>query len=175
MFAMSSKPFFRKAFHELKITHEFSVSDQQFLTCGGVVGCGMSKHRFLQGYPPVTLHRLSTFPREPHDPVLIEKPIQIYLSSTSIPTNGEGDWTANQDYTDIFHVSSIILPPFAGQMTALLDKQVTAIRTLVLEAQQRGPLEASEVRLKIIPAVMDMRRNREAPVPAPAPREIVIP
>jgi hypothetical protein len=60
-------------------------------------------------------------------------------------------------------------------MDKSLAEQAASIQALVENAQKRGLVQASGMRLTINTTVNDVRENRSDPLPAIASREIVIP
>ena len=80
---------------------------------------------------------------------------------------------------DLFHPQTTINwlgnDQAVAEMEGLLSKQAASIQALVEEAQERGMVQASGVRLPIDATVQDMRGDRNIPLPEVRSREILIP
>jgi hypothetical protein len=171
LFAGASKGFFEKALREIRITHDFVVADQQVLTCGGSIGCGLTVRRFPKGYPPIALYQLWVSLTHPGDILFLEQPVPTYYRRIVIPTDGEAQWqdckayltsgeprqgylaqflgatkglSATQAY-DLFHPRTNIdwrtSEAAAGEMEKLLDAQTASLLSLIGDAQKRGVMK----------------------------------
>ena len=198
----SPKSFYQRAIEEIRVTHDFVITDQPLGFCGGGYGCGVSTRRFPKGFPPVALYQLWDTLLEPGDTLFLQQPVEIYYRRVVVPTDGEAKWSdcqfsstsaearqtlqshffdslASRQSSLLFHQGSTIDWHGAGQATAemerLLDEQAASIQALVALAQERGLVQASGMRLTIETTVHDSRRDVREPMPHVAPREIVIP
>jgi hypothetical protein len=204
LFAGASKLFFQRTLQEVRITHDFVVADQQVLTCGGGIGCSLTVRRFPKGFPPTALYQFWASMTLPGDILFLEQPIAAYYRRIVVPTDGEVQWSdckayltsgeprqsylahflaatqglsMNQSY-ELFHPRTTIdwhsNAEAAAEMEKFLDQQTASLQTLISEAQRRGLVPASGMRLTINTTVHDVRRDRGVPLPALASREITI-
>jgi hypothetical protein len=203
LFSVSSKPFFQKTLQEIRITHDFLITDREVGLCGGTTACGTSIRRFPQGFPPVALYQLQT-EMAPGDALVVDRPVAIYYRRIVVPTDGEVewnecesdtvptklrqtwlarflsaiDWLSREQAEQLFHPQTIIkwhgAAEAAAEMEKLLTQQAASIQTLLGDAQQRELVQASGMRLAIKTTVEDVRGDRSVPAPAAASREIVI-
>jgi hypothetical protein len=204
LFSVSSKPFFQKTLQEIRITHDFLVTDREVASCGGTTACGVSTRSFPKGFPPIALYQLQTA-MMPGDILLVEHPLAVYYRRIVVPSGGEVewsdcksdtiptevrqtwraqlfsaiDWLTKEQAEQVFHPQTIIKWQDAAQASTeierLLEQQAASIQTLVGNAQRRGLIDASAMRLTINNTVEDVRSNRSVAVPRVAPREIAIP
>jgi hypothetical protein len=203
LFAISSKPYFQKTLEEIRVTHTFAVADQMVFSCGGAIGCGDSVRRFPSGFPPIALYQLWATLTRPGDALLIEQPVSIRYRRIVVPTDGQAGWNNCQgDYTgtrqtllarffaaiggrsaddayQFFNPRTTINWHDAAQTSAemekLLTEQAASIEALIVDAEGRGLVQASGMRLAIEATVNDMRRDKNVPLPAAPPHEIAIP
>jgi hypothetical protein len=203
LFAISSKPFFQKALEEIRVTHTLVVADQLVFFCGGAIGCGDSVRRFPSGFPPIALYQLWAAMTQPGDTLLIEQPVPIHYRRIVVPTDGQAKWSDCQgDFTGarqtllaryfsaigglaaeesykLFNPRTTVewhnTAQTSAEMEKLLTEQAASIEALIEDAQGRGLVQASGMRLAIEATVNDMRRDKNVPLPALAPHEIVIP
>jgi len=171
LFAGASKGVFEKALQEIRITHDFVVADQQVLTCGGSIGCGLTVRRFPKGYPPVALYQLWVSLTHPGDILFLEQPIPTYYRRIVVPTDGEAEWSdckayltngeprqgylaqflgatkswsATQSY-ELLHPRTNIdwqtSSAAATEMERLLDAQTASLLSLIGDAQKRGVMK----------------------------------
>jgi hypothetical protein len=204
LFSVSSKPFLQKTLQEIRITHDFLVTDREVASCGGTTACGASIRNFPKGFPPIALYQLQTA-MTPGDILLLERPVAVYYRRIVIPSGGEVewndcqsdttptelrqtwraqffsaiDWLSKEQAEQVFHPQTIIKWQDAAQASAeierLLAQQAASIQTLVGNAQRRGLIDASAMRLTINPTVGDVRSNRSVAVPRVVSRDVVIP
>lgn len=200
LFACGSKSFLDRMLQELRITHTFVVADQQVLSCGGSIGCGLSTRRFPKGFPPIALYQLWVSMTQPGDILLFDQPVTAYYRRIVVPTDGEAKWSdckaylvdgeprqgylaqflsANKGY-ELFHPRTTIdwhgrAEEAIGEITKHLDEQTASIEALLAEEQSRGVLKASGMRLTINVKVQDVRRDRSVPLPDVGSREITVP
>jgi hypothetical protein len=203
LFSVSSKPFFQRTLQEIRITHDFLITDREVGLCGGTTACGSSTRRFPKGFPPVALYQLQT-EMAPGDALVVDRPVAIYYRRTVVPTDGEVewnecesdtvptalrqtwlarflsaiDWLSTEQSEQLFHPQTIIkwhgAAEAAAEMEGLLARQAASIQTLVGHAQERKLVQASGMPLTIKTTIEDVRGDRSVPAPAVAPREIVI-
>lgn len=205
LFAISSKPFFQTTLEEIRITHTFVIADQWAGSCGGALGCGGSRRHFPKGFPPIGLYQLWTAFTVPGDIVFIEQPVAIHYRRIVIPTDSEIGWSDCQYDGLVMDARETLRARFfsalggrsaeesyklfnprtnigwqdpaqtASEMENDLALQAAAIQALIEDAQQRGLVQASGMRLTVDTAVQDLRGDRSVPLPAVAPHKIVIP
>ena len=202
LFANYSKPFFQRTLQEIRITHDFVLTDQAVGFCGGGIGCGLSTRRFPHGFPPIAVYQLQTTMTSPGDTLFQEQPVAIHYRRIVVPTNGEVelsncgvptevrqthlaqflsaiDGLSIRQSEELIHPRSMIIwrdnAHAASEMKSLLDEQAASIQALVGHAQQRGLVDASGLRLNIETTVVDVRRDRSGLAPSNSPREIIIP
>jgi hypothetical protein len=204
LFSVASKPFFQKTLQEIRITHDFLITDRALAFCGGTTACGSSIRSFPKGFPPIALYQLQTA-MTPGDVLLLERPVAVYYRRIVVPSGGEVewndcksdtvptelrqtwraqlfsaiDWLTEEKAQQLFHPQTIVKWQGASQATAeieeLLAQQAAAIQTLVGNAQRRGLIDASALRLTINPTVSDVRSDRNLAAPRVASRDVVIP
>jgi hypothetical protein len=142
---------------------------------------------------------------QPGDTLLLGGPVAICYRRTVVPADGTAEWSeckANPTGTgprqvhlaqlfsaidllserqseELFHPWTFInwhgIAQAAAEMDKSLAEQAASIQALVENAQKRGLVQASGMRLTINTTVNDVRENRSDPLPAIASREIVIP
>ena len=205
LFSVSSKPFFQETLEEIRVTHQFVVADQLVFSCGGAFGCGGSTRHFPKDFPPVALYQLGMAMTQAGDTLVMEQPVLIHYRRTVVPTNGEVPWSdcdydglvadarqallarffsaigahsADESY-NLFRPRTTINWHDAAQALAEMDQlmaaQAASIQALIVEAQERGLVQSSGMSLTIQTSVVDARRDKSLPLPAIAPREVVIP
>jgi hypothetical protein len=52
LWGLTSTTFFQKTLEEIRITHDFVLTDQDVAFCGGSVGCGLSTPAFPRAFRP---------------------------------------------------------------------------------------------------------------------------
>jgi hypothetical protein len=116
LFAISSKPFFQKTLEEIRITHEFVITDpnQGVAFCGGAFGCGGSRRHFPKGFPPTALYQLWTAFALPGDIVFIEQPVAVHYRRIVVPTGGEIGWSNCQSDSLVGDSRQALLAQFFG-------------------------------------------------------------
>jgi hypothetical protein len=202
LFSISSKPFFQRTLHEIQVTHDFWVKDQEGIGCGGAMGCGDSTIRFPKGFPPVARYQLKTT-MSPGDILLVDRPVAVYYRRIVVPTDHDAGWGYCQSagfaetrqtlrarfFSAIDGLSADQSEKLFGSRTSIewrsaaqvteeienrLGMQAAGIQALVGHAQERGLVDASGAHLPVEITVEDLRGDRSVPLPRFQPREIVI-
>jgi hypothetical protein len=93
LFAIDPKTASQMLVQEIRITHQFCVTDQHTLRAddgsGGVV---QSTRHFPKGFPPIALYQIRTSSVHPGDALFNYTPIATYYARIVAPTDGEAKW-----------------------------------------------------------------------------------
>jgi hypothetical protein len=204
LFKAAPKRAYEAALKEMRITHDFVVTDRVLGFCGGSTACSLDKRRFPPDFPPIALYHLWARMNEPGDVLLAADPIPVYYRRIVVPANGEAEWTdcdfdpaaglrqrrvnrfaaavdslAEGQSDELFSPKTIINWRDAGQTAAemekALDEQSASLRNLFSHLQLRGLAQVSGMQFRIETTVEDVRRDKSEKLPALAPRGIVVP
>jgi hypothetical protein len=195
LFALDAKTASRKVLAEIRVTHEFCVTDQHtFRADDGSGGIGESTRHFPKGFPPVALYQIRTFPKS-GDLLFAARPMATYYARIVVPTDGEVKWFEYQFHgastsarqrtleklmsffesrsklraDEIYHPWTAVdwqgTEATAAEVNRLLDDQADEIRAVVQDMARRRFIEATGMRIPIAVTVRDCRRNNAEPMP----------
>jgi hypothetical protein len=196
-----SQAWYARTLGEVTITHRFTVTDLEFGPgVGGGTGGGVYRDGVAampKAFPPVVLYTLEDFPQR--GSILVARgPRNIYCKRTVVPTDQQVGIGSSESYldrmpirleylaeaahvdairaTELFHPETAIqyrgTEDFERQAQQNMTTQQQGIDRLLQCAKERG-FSAAGVRLRIIPDVVDQRKDKTDPLPAVAEREIV--
>jgi hypothetical protein len=199
LFALDPKVGVEKALRDIRMTHEFCVSDQNALRADdGSGGVGTSIRHFPKGFPPIALYQIRTH-ANPGDQVFLDQPIAAYYARVVVPTDGEVKWStfefhgastsarqrtlegllewletpAKHQQGEIFHPWTAVdwqgTEGTRAAIESLLDRQEAAIRAVVQEIGRRGFLKTTGMRFAVNVIVRDCRRGGRDSLPQIAP------
>jgi len=197
---MKSQCWYSSIWKEINITHKFTVVDSEDLSgFGGAIGgasCGDGVAMMPRDYPPVGLYAL-----EDHggrgQVVIAEGPTATYYHRTVVPTDaqvGIGSCTGQLDRASArigylallglepaeeaehqFHavtqVSYTSSDAFLREAERSMAEQADYIVRLIRAGEREG-LHPPDIRLRMIPEIVDKRKNPRIPLPAIGPRNI---
>jgi hypothetical protein len=203
LFAMKSQRWYSGMLAELNITNQFIVTDPGEGGTGGGKGgivCGDGVAAMPKGFPPITIHTLQE--RALRGSVLLAPgPQSIYDERTIVPTDkqvGFGSCSTGLDRAAyrIKYLAEIANMPgnqaenlfhramgfsyrgtedFEREVEQDLTAQEQGIRQVLQSAKVRGLDYPADLRLRIVPEVIDRRQNATEPLPVVTPREIAFP
>jgi hypothetical protein len=93
LFAIDPKTACQMFLQEIRITHQFCVTDQHtFLADDGSGGMGLSTRHFPKGFPPIALYQIRMSPIHAGDALFLNSPITTYYARIVVPADGEAKW-----------------------------------------------------------------------------------
>jgi hypothetical protein len=203
LYRMKSPSLFAKTLQEVEISPIFEVrdTDEPVGYCGGGFGSGLLERKLPAGFPPVALYELQVDYITPVEgaPVVIEGPTNVYLRRAVIEPGKTMEWVeigldwipgvyreryltaagslSDQQRDQLFHPFIPIYweseEQVAREMSRHMDEQADAIRNFVAGSALLAG-SASGVRMRLAPAISDVRRITHDPLPKVEPREIVL-
>jgi hypothetical protein len=198
LFREGSPEFFQKTLEEIHVTHFFRVNNHEALYGGTPMGCAVLRRKMPRGFPPLALYQFTT---GWGDKILIEGPVPVYLSRIDAASDGEARWSEceyrkdmrdwmrgkwlgalgglNSEKNNLFQAANTVVRFDAAGASAeierLLTEQASSIQALIEEAQRRGFLHASGMKIPIAVKVEDIRSSWDEEIPPPAAHVIAIP
>jgi hypothetical protein len=197
---MKSQRWYSSIWKEINITHKFTVVDSEDLSgfggAAGGVSCGDGVALMPRDFPPVGLYAL-----EDHGGrgrvVIAEGPTATYYHRTVVPTNaqvGIGSCTgqldraaarigylaqlglepaekAEQQFHAVTQVSYTSSDAFLREAERSMAEQADYIVRLTRAGEREG-LRPPDILLRMIPEIVDKRKNPRIPLPAIGPRTI---
>lgn len=202
LFRAAPKLAYEAALKEMRVTHDFVVTDQVVAFCGGSTACGLSNRGFPKDFPPIALYQLRALMNEPGDVLLFDEPIPVFYRKTVAPTNSEAEWSdcafdpaadlrqrrvnrfvagvdslTERESEELFSPRTIIHWNDAAQTVAemekSLDEQSASLRNLFSHLERRALAQVSGMRIRIETTIENVRRDRSEKPPAVASREIL--
>jgi hypothetical protein len=102
LFAIDPNTASQMVVQEIRITHQFCVTDQHtFRADDGSGGVEQSTRHFPKGFPPIGLYQIRTSSVHPGDALFNYTPIATYYARIVVPTDGEAKWLSFE-----FHAAS---------------------------------------------------------------------
>ena len=192
LFERKSQIWYAATLAQISITHRFTVTDPGYgAGIGGGVGGGASGDGIAalpKGFPPVALYTLQDDVTAQRGSVLLARgPQNVYYKRTVVPTDkqvpfGSGSVALDrmairigylaqlrhesvEETERLFHSETHILfttvEDFERQVERDLEAQAEGIRALIQDLARVG-LNAPDVRLHIVPEVVDQRQTATA-------------
>jgi hypothetical protein len=178
LFREGSPEFFQKTLEEIHVTHFFRVNNHEALYGGTPMGCAVLRRKMPRGFP-----------------------VPVYLSRIDAASDGEARWSEceyrkdmrdwmrgkwlgalgglNSEKNNLFQAANTVVRFDAAGASAeierLLTEQASSIQALIEEAQRRGFLHASGMKIPIAVKVEDIRSSWDEEIPPPAAHVIAIP
>ena len=198
LYERKSRAWYAAMLAQVRVTHHFVVTDQNFgsgFGCGGsgVMG-GSVPVTAPKGFPPVGVYSLTDVASSARDVRLATGPMTVYYRRTVVPTDCQVDiespgfsidpLTVRFEYLDqlahrpqgsaqsAFQRQTTI--PFTNAQTFTLganrqmEAQERSVQEITRDIERHG-LEAPEVEWTVIPEIDDSRSNQSVPLPTISP------
>jgi hypothetical protein len=202
LFGMRSQRWYIKILGELRVSHQFTVvSPGQAPRKGGGIGsgtCGDGLTAIPKGFPPIALYVLQVEP-DPSFVTFAPGPVDVRYRKVLVPTDGQNGFgscfSVNREKMDVDYLAALGKMPseqaqelfrrdtpitysddrrFRRAVQQSLAVQEQGIQDLIQAIQLRAMLWGSGVELLVFPVVGDQRQHSAKPLPAVAPRKIVL-